>query len=183
MIPLRMMLRLILSLMQQKNLAELRFWIKDYECSLMYSDTTVVSFMYIPAFIDDDDIIDMLRDRGIKIVSPVFRRVVPGYAEIVAKGNDEYDIDSIIKRYRSLQSALPELWTNTVGTEVYHRTNNRKIDINLNMNCELVDFKMCSSKQLYCLVIDKLCQQPKSVDKWMNIFQEDESIMHKMENS
>ncbi|CAG2235174.1 unnamed protein product [Mytilus edulis] len=51
---------------------------KDYECSLMYSDTTVVSFMYIPAFIDDDDIIDMLRDRGIKIVSPVFRRVVPG---------------------------------------------------------------------------------------------------------
>ncbi|VDI05863.1 Hypothetical predicted protein [Mytilus galloprovincialis] len=52
---------------------------KDYECSLMYSDTTVVSFMYIPAFIEDDDIIDMLRDRGIKIVSPVFRRVcVPG---------------------------------------------------------------------------------------------------------
>ncbi|CAC5397723.1 unnamed protein product [Mytilus coruscus] len=100
--------------------------------------------------------------------------------EIVAKGNDEYDIDSIIKRYRSLQSALPELWTNTVGTEVYHRTNNRKIDINLNMNCKLVDFKMCSSKQLYCLVIEKLCQPPKSVDKWMNIFPEDESIMHKV---
>ncbi|CAC5416070.1 unnamed protein product [Mytilus coruscus] len=125
-------------------------------------------------------------EAGIIQLKDICYEVKPGFlpqnaiVEIVAKGNDEYDIDSIIKRYRSLQSALPELWTNTVGTEVYHRTNNRKIDINLNMNCKLVDFKMCSSKQLYCLVIDKLCQPPKSVDKWMNIFQEDESIMHKV---
>ncbi|CAC5397686.1 unnamed protein product [Mytilus coruscus] len=125
-------------------------------------------------------------EAGIIQLKDICYEVKPGFlpqntiVEIVAKGNDEYDIDSIIKRYRSLQSALPELWTKTVGTEVYHRTNNRKIDINLNMNCKLVDFKMCSSKQLYCLVIDKLCQPPKSVDKWMNIFQEDESIMHKV---
>ncbi|CAG2235175.1 unnamed protein product [Mytilus edulis] len=125
-------------------------------------------------------------EAGIIQLKDICYEVKPGFlplnaiVEIVANGNDEYDIDSIIKRYRSLQSALPELWTKTVGTEVYHRTNNRNIDINLNMNCKLVDFKMCSSKQLYCLVIDKLCQQPKSVDKWMNIFQDDESIMHKV---
>ncbi|CAC5361468.1 unnamed protein product [Mytilus coruscus] len=113
------------------------------------------------------EIMPIGKEAGIIQLKDICYEVKPGFlpqnaiVEIVAKGNDEYDIDSIIKRYRSLQSALPELWTNTVGTEVYHRTNNRKIDINLNMNCKLVDFKMCSSKQLYCLVIDKLCQPPK----------------------
>lgn len=51
---------------------------RDYDCSLVFSSNTVVSFMYIPAFIEDDVIIDKLNEKGIKVVSPVYRRVIPG---------------------------------------------------------------------------------------------------------
>jgi hypothetical protein len=34
--------------------------------------------MYIPAFIEDDEIIDKLNEKGIRVVSPVYRRVIPG---------------------------------------------------------------------------------------------------------
>lgn len=51
---------------------------KDYDCSLVFSNNTVVSFMYIPAFIEDDEIINKLNEKGIRVVSPVYRRVIPG---------------------------------------------------------------------------------------------------------
>jgi hypothetical protein len=51
---------------------------KDYDCSLVFSNNTVVSFMYIPAFFEDDEIIDKLNEKGIKVVSPVYRRVITG---------------------------------------------------------------------------------------------------------
>jgi hypothetical protein len=34
--------------------------------------------MYIPAFIEDDEIIDKLNEKGIRVVSQVYRRVIPG---------------------------------------------------------------------------------------------------------
>jgi hypothetical protein len=33
--------------------------------------------MYIPAFIEDDEIVDKLNEKGIRVVSPVYRRVIP----------------------------------------------------------------------------------------------------------
>jgi hypothetical protein len=42
---------------------------KDYDCSLVFSNNTVVSFMYIPAFIEDDEIVDKLNEKG--ILNPV----------------------------------------------------------------------------------------------------------------
>jgi hypothetical protein len=48
------------------------------------------------------------------------------------------------------------------------------------MNSKLVDFKMCTSKQLYWLVIEKMCQLPKSIEKWIDIFQTDESVICSM---
>ena len=50
----------------------------DYNCSLLFSDTTVVSFMKLPSFIKDEEIIERLISKGIKIVSPVYRRAIPG---------------------------------------------------------------------------------------------------------
>ena len=51
---------------------------RDYDCSLVFSKNTVVWFMYIPAFIEDDEIIEKLNETGIRVVSPVYRRVIPG---------------------------------------------------------------------------------------------------------
>lgn len=50
----------------------------DYNCSLIFSDTTVVSFMKLPSFIEDDEIRDKLRQKGILIKSPIYRRAIPG---------------------------------------------------------------------------------------------------------
>jgi hypothetical protein len=46
---------------------------KDYDCSLVFSNNTVVSFMYIPAFIEYDEIVDKLNEKGIRVVSPVYK--------------------------------------------------------------------------------------------------------------
>ena len=62
---------------------------------------------------------------------------------------------NIVKRYNALKCALPEKWTQTIQTKIYTRTEKIVIDINVNMNSKLVDFKMCTSKQLYWLVIEK----------------------------
>lgn len=51
---------------------------KEYDCCLVFSNNTVVSFMYMPAFIEDDEIIEKLDEKGIRVVSPVYRRVIPG---------------------------------------------------------------------------------------------------------
>jgi hypothetical protein len=34
--------------------------------------------MYIPAFIEDDEIVEKLNEKGIRVVSPVYRIVIPG---------------------------------------------------------------------------------------------------------
>jgi hypothetical protein len=50
----------------------------EYNVSLIFSDTTVVSFMKLPSYIEDEDIISKLQAKGIKLVSPVYRRAIPG---------------------------------------------------------------------------------------------------------
>lgn len=51
---------------------------RDYNCSLIFSDTTVVSFMKLPSYIEDWELKDKLTSKGIKLVSPIFRRAVSG---------------------------------------------------------------------------------------------------------
>jgi hypothetical protein len=50
----------------------------EYNVSLIFSDTTVVSFMKLPSYIEDEEIISKLQAKGIKLVSPVYRRAIPG---------------------------------------------------------------------------------------------------------
>jgi hypothetical protein len=40
----------------------------EYNVSLIFSDTTVVSFMKLPSYIEDEDIISKLQAKGIKLV-------------------------------------------------------------------------------------------------------------------
>lgn len=49
-----------------------------YPVSLQFSDIVVVSFMKLPVFIDDDEIVSKLESKGVTVVSPVYRRTVPG---------------------------------------------------------------------------------------------------------
>ena len=100
--------------------------------------------------------------------------------EMVTNVDEDISQDNIVKRYNALKCALPEKWTQTIQTKLYTRTEKIVIDINVNMNSKLVDFKMCTSKQLYWLVIEKMCQLPKSIEKWIDIFQTDESIICSM---
>ena len=50
----------------------------EYNVSSIFSDTIVVSFMKLPSYIEDEDIISKLQANGIKLVSPVHRRAIPG---------------------------------------------------------------------------------------------------------
>lgn len=51
---------------------------RSYNCSLIFSRTTVVSFMKLPSFIEDDEIRRRLESKGIKLVSQIYRRAIPG---------------------------------------------------------------------------------------------------------
>ncbi|VDI63785.1 Hypothetical predicted protein [Mytilus galloprovincialis] len=50
----------------------------EYQVSMLHSDITVVSIMQLPSFISDDDIRSKLVSKGVKIVSPIYRRAIPG---------------------------------------------------------------------------------------------------------
>lgn len=47
---------------------------KEYECTLAASASVIVSFMYIPAYIEDEDLLRKLREKNIEILSPVYRK-------------------------------------------------------------------------------------------------------------
>lgn len=51
---------------------------KEFQCSMLFSDITVVSIMKLPSFIEDKEIVGKLRSKGVEVVSPVYRRAIPG---------------------------------------------------------------------------------------------------------
>lgn len=51
---------------------------KEYECSLANSDSVMVSFLYIPAYIEDEELLNKLRDKNIEILSSVYRKTYRG---------------------------------------------------------------------------------------------------------
>ncbi|CAC5423437.1 unnamed protein product [Mytilus coruscus] len=50
---------------------------RDFECSMMFSDITVVSVIKLPSYIGDDEIKSKIESIRVKVVSPVYRRTVP----------------------------------------------------------------------------------------------------------
>jgi len=55
-----------------------RFQDRVFDCNLLVSDTVVVSFLHLPAYILDQEIEEKLQQLGIKILSPVERRYYKG---------------------------------------------------------------------------------------------------------
>ncbi|CAG2191731.1 unnamed protein product [Mytilus edulis] len=51
---------------------------REYSVSLMHSDITVVSIMKLPSYVPDEDIRIKLAIKGVNVVSPIYRRTVPG---------------------------------------------------------------------------------------------------------
>lgn len=51
---------------------------KTFQCNLLVSDTVVVSFLHLPAYILDEEIEEKLQKIGIKILSPIQRRYYKG---------------------------------------------------------------------------------------------------------
>ncbi|VDI83657.1 Hypothetical predicted protein [Mytilus galloprovincialis] len=51
---------------------------REYSVSLMHSDITVVSVMKLPSYVPDEDIRIKLAIKGVNVVSPIYRRTVPG---------------------------------------------------------------------------------------------------------
>ncbi|CAC5423459.1 unnamed protein product [Mytilus coruscus] len=50
----------------------------EYQVSMLHSDITVVSIMKLQSFISDEDIRSKLVSKGVKIVSPIYRRAISG---------------------------------------------------------------------------------------------------------
>lgn len=49
----------------------------EYACTLVRSDVVMVSFLYIPAYVKDEELLKKLIDKNIQILSPVYRRAYP----------------------------------------------------------------------------------------------------------
>lgn len=49
----------------------------EYACTLIRSDVVMVSFLYIPAYVKDEELLKKLTDKDIQILSPVYRRAYP----------------------------------------------------------------------------------------------------------
>ncbi|CAC5389859.1 unnamed protein product [Mytilus coruscus] len=61
-----------------KLLGGVSFGSREYSVSLMHSDITVVSVMKLPSYVPDEDIRIKLAIKGVNVVSPIYRRTVPG---------------------------------------------------------------------------------------------------------
>lgn len=51
---------------------------EEFQCNFQQSDIIVVSFLYIPSYVEDEELLSRLRSKNIEIVSDVYRRVHPG---------------------------------------------------------------------------------------------------------
>lgn len=49
-----------------------------YDCTLLYSDTIIVSIIHLPAYISDEEIGMKLREYGVELLAPIQRRYYPG---------------------------------------------------------------------------------------------------------
>ncbi|KAL3873299.1 hypothetical protein ACJMK2_036435 [Sinanodonta woodiana] len=49
-----------------------------FDCTLLYSDTIIVSILHLPAYITDAEISMKLREYGVELLSPIQRRYYPG---------------------------------------------------------------------------------------------------------
>lgn len=49
----------------------------EYTCSMPHSKIIVVSFLHIPSYVEDEELLCKLRDKNIEILSRVFRRAYP----------------------------------------------------------------------------------------------------------
>ena len=50
----------------------------EYECSMVFSDITVVSVIKLLSYIKYEEIKEKIESKGVKVVSPVYRRAIPG---------------------------------------------------------------------------------------------------------
>jgi hypothetical protein len=73
--------------------------------------------------------------------------------EMICNIDSDCDSNNIVKRIDVLKSAIPEDWTKTIQTEIHNRKNNRTVDINVNRDSKILDFKLCTKKQLYVMVV------------------------------
>ena len=116
---------------------------------------------------------------GIIQLKDLCYEVKPGFLpvsaviEILKSVNEDCNVYDVTKKWHLLISALPHDWIKTINTEVNITTNKREIDIELNMNGKLLDFKMCSTKRFYQIIIQNFCKQPKCIEKWQNQFHVD----------
>ena len=77
-------------------------------------------------------------------------------------------------------SAIPEDWTKTIQTEIHNRKYNRTVDSNVNRDSKILDFKLCTTKQLYVMVVGKLYELPKCYEKWKKKFNIEETELHRI---
>jgi hypothetical protein len=53
------------------------------------------------------------------------------------------------------KSAIPEDWTKTIQAEIHNRKNNRTVDINVNRDSKILDFKLCTTVDEILQVVHK----------------------------
>lgn len=103
-----------------------------------------ICYEFKEGFLNDNAIVEMIRD--------VY---------------SECNSVDVRKRYNILKSVLPDEWCHVVLTEIHHRKNNRFIDANISVKSKLLDFKSCTTKQLYFITSHKICQKPTSYERWI----------------
>ena len=100
--------------------------------------------------------------------------------EMICNIDSDCDSNDIGKRIDVLKSAIPEDWTKTIQTEIHNRKNNRTVDINVNRDSKILDFKLCTTKQLYVMVVEKLYELPICYEKWKEIFDIEETELYRI---
>ena len=100
--------------------------------------------------------------------------------EMICDIDSDCDSNDIGKRIDVLKSAIPEDWTKTIQAEIHNRKNNRTVDINVNRDSKILDFKLCTTKQLYVMVVEKLYELPICYEKWKEIFDIEETELYRI---
>ncbi|CAC5423427.1 unnamed protein product [Mytilus coruscus] len=77
--------------------------------------------------------------------------------EMIQVVYEDVNVQYVVDRYRNLLNVIPVEWKNTVNTDIHRISIPRTIDISIICKNVHYDLKLCSTKTLYTIMLEKNC--------------------------
>lgn len=117
-------------------------------------------------------------DAGIVSLKDIAYEVKTGFLplraiiDMIHESNDQVDVKIITKQYSQLLNALPELWKNTVNTELNMKCVTNCAEHCIDIRHKIISLSVCNTKYFYTLLRSICFEQPLCITFWEKHFNE-----------